>query len=76
MESGLEVSLILSLIGIPFFLYLLFRVCKEEITKSNTINVSNQCDRQLIEKVLKLPESSRVMIENEIDAGLHDDESS
>ena len=68
---------LLSAIGLLILIaYLCIRVFQLESKSSNNIYVSNRCDRQLLEKILKLPEGSRVNIENEIDAGLHDDESS
>lgn len=68
---------LLSAIGLLVMIaYLCVRVCQLESKRGHNINVSNQCDRQLLEKVLNLPEGSRVHLENEIDAGLHDDESS
>lgn len=68
---------LLSAIGLIILVgYLAIRVCQLESKRGHNINVSDQCDRQLLEKILKLPERSRVNLENEIDAGLHDDESS
>lgn len=69
-------ALISALVLIVLIIALCVRVFILQMKCENSIDVSDQCDKQLITKILNLPDSSKISIENEIDAGVHNVEPS